>query len=146
MGFFWLIFAIVGVQSFKSSLGRQCTWIDPEDPSNFSASFTPSLSFCGGYLDATTGDTKPWVLAPSGDLSKLEPGARTAKGFICPRGSICLQQENPYNGTVNFDDIGHSLELVFVIMSANTFSDLMYYTISSDFLPAALFFGAGIII
>ncbi|KAK0633365.1 Ion transport protein-domain-containing protein [Immersiella caudata] len=146
MGFFWLIFAIIGVQSFKSSLSRQCTWIDPTDPTNFSATFSPSFSFCGGFLDAETGETKPWVLAPTGDLSNLEPGARTAKGFLCPRGSICLQQENPYNGTVNFDDIGHSLELVFVIMSANTFSDLMYYTVSSDFLPAALFFGAGIII
>ncbi|CAI4213670.1 unnamed protein product [Parascedosporium putredinis] len=47
---------------------------------------------------------------------------------------------------LNFDNIFHSLELVFVIMSANTFSDLMYYTIDSDYPPAALFFGAGIMI
>jgi len=148
MGFFWLLFAIIGVQSFKSSLSRQCTWINPDDPTNFSATFTPSMSFCGGFLNATTGQTQPWVSSPSGSMAvaDLVPGAQTAKGFICPRGSICLQQGNPYNGTVNFDDIGHSLELVFVIMSANTFTDLMYYTVSSDFLPAALFFGAGIII
>lgn len=143
MGFFWLIFAIVGVQSFKSSLSRQCTWLDPDDPTNMSKTFTPDLSFCGGYLDAATGAEKPWV---HGDLTDLKPGADSAKGFICPRGSICLQGKSPYNGTVNFDDIGHSLELVFVIMSANTFSDLMYFTVSSDFLPAALFFGGGIII
>ncbi|KAK3310294.1 Ion transport protein-domain-containing protein [Chaetomium strumarium] len=148
MGFFWLLFAIIGVQSFKSSLSRQCTWIDPEDPTNFSAAYTPSESFCGGHLNATTGEAEPWVAAPTGNLSRefLVPGAQSAKGFVCPRGSICLMQDNPYNGTVNFDDIGHSLELVFVIMSANTFSDLMYYTIRSDFLPAALFFGAGIMI
>ena len=143
MGFFWLIFAIVGVQSFKSSLSRQCTWLDPENPTDMSKSFSPSLSFCGGYLDAATGQEKPWVF---GDLTDLKPGADSAKGFLCPRGSICLQGKSPYNGTVNFDDIGHSLELVFVIMSANTFSDLMYFTVSSDFLPAALFFGGGIII
>ncbi|KAK3394540.1 Ion transport protein-domain-containing protein [Podospora didyma] len=148
MGFFWLLFAIIGVQSFKSSLSRQCTWLNPQDPTNFTAAYTPSLSFCGGYLNTTTGATEPWVSSSTGNLSMefLKRGALSAKGFICPRGSICLQQDNPYNGTVNFDDIGHSLELVFVIMSANTFSDLMYYTISSDFLPAALFFGAGIII
>ncbi|EAQ90812.1 hypothetical protein CHGG_02747 [Chaetomium globosum CBS 148.51] len=148
MGFFWLLFAIIGVQSFKSSLSRQCTWINPEDPTNFAAAFTPDLSFCGGHLNATTNKTEPWVSSPTKNLSPefLIPGAKSAKGFICPRGSICLQQDNPFNGTVNFDDIGHSLELVFVIMSANTFSDLMYYTVSSDFLPAALFFGAGIII
>ncbi len=40
----------------------------------------------------------------------------------------------------------HSLELVFVIMSANTFTDLMYYTMNSDYLPASLFFIAGIVI
>ncbi|KAL2269870.1 hypothetical protein VTJ83DRAFT_2054 [Remersonia thermophila] len=148
MGFFWLVFAIIGVQSFKSSLSRQCTWIDPEDPTNMDKTYTPSFSFCGGHLNPVTGDPEPWVSAPTGNLSRdaLVPGAQNAKGYLCPRGSICLRQENPFNGTVNFDDIGHSLELVFVIMSANTFSDLMYYTVSSDFLPAALFFGAGIII
>ena len=148
MGFFWILFAIIGVQSFKSSLSRQCTWINPEDPTNFAAAYTPSMSFCGGHLNPTTGKAEPWVSSPTKNLSSefLVPGANSAKGFICPRGSICLQQDNPFNGTVNFDDIGHSLELVFVIMSANTFSDLMYYTVSSDFLPAALFFGAGIII
>ncbi|KAL2168472.1 hypothetical protein VTG60DRAFT_7274 [Thermothelomyces hinnuleus] len=150
MGFFWLLFAIIGVQSFKSSLSRQCTWINPEDPTNFDASFTPDLSFCGGHVNLTTNKTDPWVYSssPTKNLSSefLIPGASSAKGFICPRGSICLKQDNPFNGTVHFDDIGHSLELVFVIMSANTFSDLMYYTVSSDFLPAALFFGAGIII
>ncbi|KAJ4295761.1 calcium channel protein [Collariella sp. IMI 366227] len=150
MGFFWLLFAIVGVQSFKSSLSRQCAWINPEDPTNFDAAYTPPMSFCGGHLNAATGQSEPWVfsVSPSRNLSPefLKNGSKNAKGFICPRGSICLQQDNPFNGTVNFDDIGHSLELVFVIMSANTFSDLMYYTVSSDFLPAALFFGAGIII
>ncbi|VBB72796.1 Putative calcium-channel protein [Podospora comata] len=150
MGFFWLIFAIIGVQSFKSSLSRQCTWLNPEDPTNFDITYSPSMSFCGGYLNATTGKAEPWVYSnsPTRNLSEefLVKGAQNSKGHVCPRGSICLQQDNPFNGTVNFDDIGHSLELVFVIMSANTFSDLMYYTVSSDFLPAALFFGAGIII
>jgi len=148
MGFFWLLFAIIGVQSFKSSLSRQCTWINPDDPTNFDAAYTPDMAFCGGHLNTTTGKEEAWVSSPTGNLSSefLKAGASSAKGFICPRGSICLQQANPFNGTVNFDDIGHSLELVFVIMSANTFSDLMYYTVRSDFLPAALFFAAGIVI
>ena len=151
MGFFWLLFAIIGVQSFKSSLSRQCTWLDPNDPTNFDAAYTPDFAFCGGFINPTTNATVPWVYSNSTTKRNLSSeflvtGGQRAKGFICPRGSICLQQDNPFNGTVNFDDIGHSLELVFVIMSANTFSDLMYYTVRSDFLPAALFFGAGIII
>lgn len=145
--FFWLLFAIIGIQSFKSSLKRQCVWLDPSDPKNISASYTNEMQFCGGYLDNSTGRTLPWVkFGASKSLDGLVDGARDGKGFICPRGSICLQQHNPFNGTVNFDNIANSLELVFVIMSANTFSDLMYHTMASDYLEAALFFGAGIMI
>ncbi|PFH55711.1 hypothetical protein XA68_17741 [Ophiocordyceps unilateralis] len=145
--FFWLLFAIIGVQSFKSSLSRQCVWLDPSEPKSLPASFTVESEFCGGHLDNETGQLKPWVkFGSSKSLDELINGTGSGKGFICPRGSICLQQESPFNGTVNFDDIFHSLELVFVIMSANTFSDLMYATMGSDYLQAALFFGAGIMI
>ncbi|KAG5980536.1 hypothetical protein E4U55_003925 [Claviceps digitariae] len=147
VGFFWLLFAIIGIQSFKSSLSRRCVWQDPLDPRNFSATYTNEMEFCGGHLDNQTGKTLPWVkLTTTDSLENMVNGAADGKGFICPRGSICLQQRNPYNGTVNFDNIANSLELVFVIISANTFSDLMYYTMASDYLQAALFFGAGIMI
>lgn len=145
--FFWLLFAIIGVQSFKASLSRQCVWLDPLDPQNLTASFTNEEAFCGGFLDNETGQTLPWVRFTVPDnLDKLENGTGEGKGFLCPRGSICLQQNNPANGTVNFDNVFNSLELVFVIMSANTFSDLMYNTMGSDYSQAALFFGAGIMI
>ncbi|CAM1507368.1 Fc.00g070090.m01.CDS01 [Cosmosporella sp. VM-42] len=145
--FFWLLFAIIGVQSFKASLSRQCVWLDPLDPKNLTASFTNEKQFCGGFLDNQTGDNLPWVkFNVTGSLDGLVNGTGEGKGFLCPRGSICLQQDNPFNGTVNFDNIFNSLELVFVIMSANTFSDLMYYTMGSDYSQAALFFGGGIMI
>lgn len=149
IGFFWIVFAIIGVQSFKSSLSRQCLWINPEDPTNASAGYAPNggMQFCGGYIDSTTNVTRPWVQAQTrNNLSVLVAGAKKGKGYICPTGSICLQQGNPYNNTVHFDDIAHSMELVFVIMSANTFTDLMYYTMDSDYLPAAIFFAAAIMI
>ncbi|OTA80180.1 hypothetical protein M434DRAFT_38093 [Hypoxylon sp. CO27-5] len=146
IGFFWLLFAIIGVQSFKASLSRQCVWRDPTQPDNFSATYTNDMAFCGGYLD-DNGVEQPWVRSSfPNSLVDLQPAPTSPKGYICPRHSICLEQESPYNGTVNFDNIIHSLELVFVIMSANTWSDLMYYTTYSEFLPAALFFGAGIMI
>ncbi|KAI0829966.1 Ion transport protein-domain-containing protein [Hypoxylon sp. FL0890] len=146
IGFFWLLFAIIGVQSFKASLSRQCVWRDPTQPDNFSATYTNDMLFCGGYLD-DNGVAQPWVRSSfPNSLVDLQPATTSPKGYICPRHSICLEQGSPYNGTVNFDDIVHSLELVFVIMSANTWSDLMYYTTYAEFLPAALFFGAGIMI
>lgn len=145
--FFWVLFAIIGLQSFKASFSRQCVWLDPLQPTNLSAAFTNEEQPCGGYLNNDTGAIMPWVkFGTPQSLEGLVRGTAKGKGFLCPQGSICLQQENPSNGTVSFDNILQSLELVFVIMSANTFSDLMYKTMASDYQQAALFFGAGIMI
>ncbi|KAF2430502.1 hypothetical protein EJ08DRAFT_235692 [Tothia fuscella] len=139
IGFFWLLFAIVGLQSFKSSLKRNCVWFEPGNPSN---NFTNSFQFCGGWL-APNGSAMPWQKLQNGVLSN---GADTHKGFLCPINSRCIEGMSPYNGTVSFDNIFQSLELVFVMMSSNTFSDIMYYLTDSDYLAAALFFAAGIVI
>lgn len=53
---------------------------------------------------------------------------------------------NPDGDTVSFDNIFNSLELVFVIMSSNTFTDILYYTTDSDYLASALFFAVGFVI
>lgn len=141
IGFFWLLFAIVGIQSFKSSFRRTCVWIDPEGQNNFTMNDPyNALQFCGGYLDPDTGSPRPWVTA-NGEPSGFQP-----KGYLCPQGSMCVEGTNPYDGTVSFDNILQSLELVFVIMSSNTFTDLLYYTTDSDYLAAALFFAVGLVV
>lgn len=99
-----------------------------------------TIQFCGGYLNNLTGEAMSWV-----DGSGT-PSSYTPKGYLCPQGSMCIEGNNPYNGTVSFDNIFMSLELVFVIMSSNTFSDLLYYTTDSDYLASALFFAFGIVI
>lgn len=150
IGFFWLLFAIVGVQCFKSSFRRTCVWFDPlYDPfANPTAArsngYTPDTStgnpqFCGGWL-AKDGTKQPWL------HSDLTNGTDSHKGYVCPVNSLCIEGDNPYNGTVSFDNVVQSLQLVFVIMSSNTFSDLLYYTTDSDWLASALFFAFGIVI
>ncbi|KAJ5628092.1 hypothetical protein N7490_010320 [Penicillium lividum] len=142
IGFFWLLFAIVGIQSFKSSLRRTCVWVDPEGISNFTSNDPyGTIQFCGGYINSTTGENMPWL-----DSSGTVPASSTAKGYMCPIGSLCVEGSNPYNGTLSFDNIFQSLEAVFVIMSSNTFTDLLYYTTDSDYLASALFFAFGIVI
>ncbi|EXJ91094.1 hypothetical protein A1O1_04201 [Capronia coronata CBS 617.96] len=141
--FFWLIFGIIGVQSFKSSLRRTCVWVgDDGSGQNYTLNLAPeNVQFCGGYLDAVTGEPMPWL--------KLDGrnGTGSSKGYLCPQNSLCIEgSESPYNGTVSFDNIAQSLELVFVIISSNTFSDLLYYLTDSDYLAAALFFAAGIVV
>ena len=137
IGFFWLLFAIIGLQSFKSSLRRSCVWTDPNNSSN---TWDNQFKFCGGHLNPSTFKPEPWL------LPNLSPGATIHKGYICPVNSQCIEGQNPYNGSVSFDNIFQSLELVFVIMSSNTFSDLMYYLTYSDYLSAAIFFAVGIVI
>ena len=111
-------------------------WISPDGNTslNYPQNYAPDqVQFCGGYLDNDTGTEMPWLLADG-----ITNGSQYHKGYLCPRGSKCIEGDNPYNGTVSFDNVPQSLELVFVIMSSNTFSDLLYYTTQSDYLAAAL--------
>ncbi|KAI9814476.1 MAG: calcium channel protein [Thelocarpon impressellum] len=140
IGFFWLLFAIVGVQSFKSSLRRTCVFVDP-DPNGPIPQFTQQFQFCGGHLNNETGKPETFVEKVGGTTSGFRP-----KGYLCPKNSVCVEQQSPYNGTVSFDNILQSLQLIFVIMSSNTYTDLMYYTTQSDYLIAALFFSAAMVI
>ena len=156
IGFFWLLFAIVGTQLFKSSLRRTCmyfgdnvTHIDnrtlTQDMLNsaYVQNLAPAnVQFCGGYLH-TNGTQMPWVKPINNNYPIIGEdyfrlGSPSHKGFLCPKKSLCVERTNPYNNTVSFDNVFQSLELVFVIMSSNTFSDLLYYTTDSDYLAVAL--------
>lgn len=135
IGFFWLLFAIIGVQSFKSSLRRTCVWIDP---AGLQEDYVTE-QYCGGYL-SQNGTAMPYLGA-----NRL-PLADFHKGYLCPYPSQCIEGDNQFNGTVSYDNIFQSLELVFVIMTSNTFSDIMYNLSDSDYLAACLYFAFGIVI
>jgi hypothetical protein len=136
IGFFWLLFSIVGVQSFKSSMRRNCVW-QGEVPTQ---DFVNSDQFCGGHILAN--GVREGYRVPAG----RPPGPDNGKGFLCPVGSLCVEADNPENGTKSFDDILQSLELVFVIMSSNTWSDLLYTMADTDYLITSLFFIVAILI
>ena len=133
IGFFWLLFAIVGTQTFKSSLRRNCVWVDP-DQQNPQANYTTNnygdFQFCGGSLDAQ-GNRHPWTYSDG-------TSSGNTKGYLCPPNSFCVEAGNPYNGTVNFDNIAQSLQQVFIIMTSNTYTNILYYLTDSDYLIAAL--------
>jgi hypothetical protein len=139
--FFWLLFAVVGVQTFKSSLKRSCV-LPNKDSVDMNTAFRGQVQFCGGYLENESDwfISHPWL---KGDGS---PGAVDHKGYLCPQAMVCQESVNPYNDTVSFDNIFQSLELVFVTFSANTFSTLMYNIMDSSGLGSAIFFAAVIVI
>ncbi|KAL3239994.1 calcium channel protein CCH1 [Nakaseomyces bracarensis] len=128
--YFWVFFGILGVQIFKGSFRRQCVWINPEDSTD---RYQFDMQFCGGFLEPGTKKHMKYIF----NSGKEGP---VSKGFLCPQNSKCISNANPYNGRISFDNIVNSMELVFIIMSANTFTDLMYYTMDSDEISACLFF------
>lgn len=132
---FWLMFGIIGVQLFKSSLTRHCEWENPDDSTD---TYINDSQYCGSYLDLA-GVVQAYILRDGTSSS-------VTKGFTCPRNSKCVSGDNPYGGYVNFDNIFQSLELVFVVISANTFTDLMYDTMDSDTIAACLFYIASIFV
>lgn len=136
IGFFWLLFSIVGVQSFKSSFRRTCVWQGPTEQENY----TNSNQFCGGHT--LPNGTRQGYLSSAGQVL----GPSHGKGFLCPKGSLCIESDNPFNNTKSFDNIAQSVELVFVIMSSNTWSDLLYTMADTDYLISSLFFIVGIVI
>jgi len=118
----------------------QIDWID-NIGYDFIYDQTGNYQFCGGSLNSTADGLErlPWYRV-DGSTSGI------SKGYLCPPHSFCIETTNPYNGTVSFDNIFQSLELVFVIMTGNTYSDLMGYLSASDYLIACLYFAFGVVI
>lgn len=117
-------FSIIGVQSFKGSFKRHCVWhgkinvlfsfkqifcqlsliLDPQNASNT----MEMAQYCGGYINVTDGTTVPYILS-NGEH------AAWSKGFICENGLVCEETENPFGGTISFDNIFESMLLVMII-------------------------------
>lgn len=129
ISFFWLFFSIVGVSLFKLSLTRHCVWTNPNDPSD---TYVNSEQYCGSWL-AANGLLMPYIQR-DGLVSEQR------KGFRCPVNSQCISGDNPYNGTLNFDNVLQLAEIVFVVVLANTFTDIMYMTMDLDSMVACLFY------
>ncbi|CAO3684026.1 unnamed protein product [Rhizopus microsporus] len=126
--FFFVIFAIIGVQSFSGSFQRHCVWHDPNN-----ASHTEELQqYCGGYINET-GYKVPYKL-------KSGQTALWSKGFICEQGLICEETENPYGGTISFDSIFSSMLIVMIITGVQSWTDRMYDMMDAEYVVAALYF------
>lgn len=129
---FWLLFAVVGVQTFASELKRSCVSLNTSAAAfNSTQPLSGFGQSCGGWVD-TNGTAQPWQY-PNGQSGDSKP-----KGYLCPRPLVCVEGNNPFNGTLNFDDLGHSLELSFIVISSSSFSNAMYHIIDSDSLASAL--------
>ena len=122
-----IIHSIIGIQSFKGSFRRSCHLLpilgEPEIPLS-------SGQTCGAYVDPVTLNIVGWV--------DRENVTHAAKGFVCPLGQICREDEgNPNSGIESFDTIYFSALQVFIVASANgvglIFSLSSYFALTWNF-------------
>ncbi|KAG6899490.1 hypothetical protein C0993_009751 [Termitomyces sp. T159_Od127] len=89
--------------------------------------------FCGGYID-------PVTLKSTGYLTLDGVQSNVLKGYICPLGQVCKEQDNPSNNVESFDAIWFSALQVIITASANGWTPLMYSVIDSEYFFSCFFF------
>ncbi|KAF8122971.1 Ion transport protein-domain-containing protein [Boletus edulis] len=129
-----VLFSVIGVQSFRRSLRRTCNLLPVLGENS-----TQLTQVCGGHINATT-------LAPSPYLYFDGTPASITKGFICPLGQLCQEGGNPFSGVESFDTVYYAILQVVVLASANTWSQVMYQIMASEYLVACIFFILGILV
>ncbi|EEB91630.1 hypothetical protein MPER_09984, partial [Moniliophthora perniciosa FA553] len=121
--FAMMLFSIIGVQSFKGSFRRSCSLLGVNGEEEIQLE-----QFCGGFVDSATMQAVPFLMS-NGEPSPSEP-----KGYICPLGQICKENEiNPNNNVESFDTIYYAAFQVIVAATANGWTPVMYSMIDSQF-------------
>ncbi|KAK7696443.1 hypothetical protein QCA50_001100 [Cerrena zonata] len=133
--FAMIIFSIIGIQSFKGSFRRTCHLL----PAFGEDEISLDGQSCGAYIDATTLNVTGYV---------MQDGTNAApKGFVCPLGQICREnEENSNSDLASFDTIYFAALQVFIVSSANGWAPVMYQMMDSEFYVSALFFIVCIIV
>ncbi|KAI0776961.1 Ion transport protein-domain-containing protein [Trametes elegans] len=132
--FAMILFSIIGIQSFKGSFRRTCHLLPTLGEDEIALDQN-----CGGYIDPTTLQPVGYMDANGDNVS--------AKGFICPLGQICRENdENPQGNLESFDVIYYAALQVVIVSSANGWSGLMYQMMDSEFFVSCFFFIVCIIV
>ncbi|EPS97893.1 hypothetical protein FOMPIDRAFT_1127618 [Fomitopsis schrenkii] len=129
-----ILFSIIGIQSFKGSYLRSCNLLPA-----LGENTTDLGQNCGAYVNATTLEVMGYL--------KQDGTYGPAKGYTCPAGQICMEdQTNPYGNLESFDTIYYSALQVFIVVSANGWSPIMYNMMDAEFFVSCLFFITCIVI
>ncbi|KAK3818697.1 MAG: Ion transport protein-domain-containing protein [Benniella sp.] len=128
IAFLFLIFSLVGVQSFKGSFRRRCVLA-----SNHSAILTDR--FCGGHYNTSDPEGKSSYLTIDDQLSTTAP-----KGYTCPASYVCKDTGINYDSDLSFDWIIPSMIQVYILMTGQTWTDMMYKVMNSEHAWSSLYF------
>jgi len=115
------------VQLFQGSFRRACV-VESDPP------IVLTSQLCGGQID-------PVTLNPTGFFMADGNQMPMPKGYICPLGQRCLQQDvNPHFNVEHFDNVLAAALEIFIIASTNGWTPLMYNMMDADFFVSCFFF------
>ncbi|CAO3675097.1 unnamed protein product [Umbelopsis ramanniana] len=129
--FFMLVFALIGVMTYKGAFMRACYQIDVDG----NAILAEPSRMCSGYYD---GPNLIGIYIQELDVYDYP----RPDGYICPSGLVCRQVPgtNPSYGFLNMDNLYFSLLNLFTVMSLEGWSDMMYDAQDGESTTAAAFF------
>ncbi|KAF9586210.1 calcium channel protein [Lunasporangiospora selenospora] len=132
--FFFILFSIIGVQAFKGSFSRRCV---PrlDTPGKYLNETNIQEQFCGGHYDFNDTSLKKSYIMRDGSDSPTSP-----KGYICAVDYVCKDIGVNYNYAVSFDNIFSAMVPVYVLMTGQTWTDLMYKVMDSEYPWSSIYF------
>ncbi|KAF9362788.1 calcium channel protein [Mortierella sp. NVP85] len=128
IAFFFIIFSIIGVQSFKGSFSRRCV---------LATNYTEVLDdqFCGGHYNASDPKGKSSYIKMDGNRSRT-----AAKGYTCSQGYVCKDTGVNFDGAISFDNIYSAMVPVYVLMTGQTWTDMMYKIMDAEYSWSSVYF------
>ncbi|KAF9390345.1 calcium channel protein [Podila verticillata] len=127
IAFFFVIFSIVGVQAFKGSFSRRCV---------LASNYTESVDqFCGGHYNTSAPRGLSPYLNADNSSSPTSP-----KGHICSAGFVCKDTGASFEDALSFDAIYSSMVPVYVLMTGQTWTDMMYSTMDAEYAWSSIYF------
>ncbi|KAF8935698.1 calcium channel protein [Haplosporangium bisporale] len=118
---------IVGVQAFKGSFSRRCV---------LASNYTESVDqFCGGHYNTSAPRGLSPYLNADNSSSPTSP-----KGHICSAGFVCKDTGASFEDALSFDAIYSSMVPVYVLMTGQTWTDMMYSTMDAEYAWSSIYF------
>ncbi|KAI8359295.1 Ion transport protein-domain-containing protein [Mortierella sp. GBAus27b] len=128
IAFLFFIFSLIGLQAFKGSYTRRCVLIADN-------SVVLEDQFCGGsYKELGSMETVPYITLDGGQ--SLTP----AKGYICPHNYECKDTGEYHGNDLSFDNILTSMVQVYILMTGQTWTDIMYKMMDSEHGWSSIYF------
>ncbi|KAI8359294.1 Ion transport protein-domain-containing protein [Mortierella sp. GBAus27b] len=128
IAFFFAIFSLIGLQAFKGSYTRRCVLTADN-------SVVLEDQFCSGsYKELGSMETVPYITL-DGELSLTSPN-----GYICPHNYQCKDTGEYHGSDFSFDNILGSMVQVYMLMTGQTWTDIMYKIMNSVDNLASIYF------